>query len=290
MNGQIVVGWADSTEGHAALDWAVHQALLTSRNVVVVHEMLPGFLSGGDQGEHRTQLQTKSRLDAAVQLLAERFWDLDLKVAVESDDPATGLMRWSSVADILVVGCPPNRHPRQLGTLPDHLAAAAHSPVAWIRGGWQPSSKTNSVVVVGATSTPSGRAAVRFAANEAVDINATLLAVVGAKRLSADGRALRSHFEDLAVAEPRLTVEVDWVETDPAEALIDLSRAAQLLVLGAHHSADRWSIRLGPVTQVVLGRANCPVITVGRLHLSTVPTRTEAAPTSEPIVVGSPIR
>lgn len=279
MNGQIVVGWTDSTEGHAALAWAVHEALLTGRNVVVVHQLAQDCLSGGagDRGEHQLLLKAKSKVDAAVHKLAERFQDLVLEVAVEVDDPATGLLRWSSVADILVVGAPASRHPRMLGTLPDHLAASADSPVAWIPGGWQPSSETDSVVVVGATSTPAGRAAVSFAANEAVQINATLRAVVGAKRLSADGRALLAHFDDLAIAEPHLTVEVDWVDTDPAESLIGLSRAAQLLVLGAHHSADPWSIRLGPVTEVVLARAHCPVITVARLRSPTVATPIAAA-------------
>lgn len=264
------------------MNWAVHEALLTARDVVVVHESLRDCFNGGagQQGASRAEAPVKSHMEAAVRVMTERFPDLGLTTALESDDPAAGLKRWSAVADILVVGSPATWQQRQLGSLPQHVAAAADSPVAWIPGGWQPTSETTSLVVVGATSTPAGRAAVRFAAGEAAKINATLLAVVGAQRLSSDGRAILAHFDELAVAEPRLTIEVDWVDGDayPAENLIDRSRAAQLLVVGAHHSADRWSIRLGPVTGAVLRRAHCPVVTVARLHSPTSPRPTATDP------------
>ncbi|QNK80332.1 universal stress protein [Nakamurella sp. PAMC28650] len=282
MNGQIIVGWTDSPEGHSALDWAVHQALLTNRSVVVVHEMLQDSLGGGagEQGGSRMLVKEKSKVDAAVHAVAERFRDLDLQIAVEVDAPSAGLLRWSSAADVLVVGAPSRLHPRMLGSLPEHLAAAAESPVAWISAGWQPSSNTNRTVVVGAMPTPAGRAAVRFAASEAIRMSAVLIAVVGSSRLSADGQAMLAHFDELAIAEPELTIEVDWIDADPAEALVGLSRRSQLLVVGTHHSSDRWSIRLGPITEEVLRRAHCPVITVARVHVSTAPTIVEPGKSS----------
>jgi nucleotide-binding universal stress UspA family protein len=270
VGGRIIVGWTETAEGRAALEWAMHQGLLTGRRVTVVHETLQDSLGGGagDQNENGSITAAKAKVDAAVRRLARRFGEVDLDVTVEVDDPSGGLVRWSSLADILVVGAPPHRHPRMIGSLPDHLAAAADSPVAWISPAWKPGSATGRVVVVGATSTPAGRAAVRFAAVEAVRMDATLTAVVGVERLSSDGRAMLAHFDDLAIAEPRLTVEVRWIDTDPAEALVQLSRDAQIVVVGTHHSADRWSIRLGPVTEAVLRGAHCPVITVARLHSS----------------------
>lgn len=63
---------------------------------------------------------------------------------------------------------------------------------------------------------------------------------------------------------PRLSITALVAEGDPGEVLVELSAAAQLVVVGAHHSSDPWSIRLGPVTETVLRRAPCPVISVGR--------------------------
>lgn len=265
---RIVVGWSDSAEGQAALEWAVHQALLTTRSVLVVHEIQRDRLGGGagDRSGCAMPADTRSKLDGAVRSLADRFRELDLKIAIEVDDRVVGLVRWSSTADLLVLGAPPNPHPRMMGALAEHVAAAADSPVAWISGGWQPWAGTDRLVVVGATSTPAGRAAVRFAAGEAVRMTALLVAVVGGARGSADGRATLAHFQELAVAEPRLAVEVHWTDTDPAPALVAESRRAQILVVGTHHCIDRWSVRLGPVTEAVLRGAHCPVITVARLH------------------------
>ncbi|MET3803262.1 nucleotide-binding universal stress UspA family protein [Nakamurella sp. UYEF19] len=273
MNGQIVVGWSDSPEGRSAREWAAAQAAATDRCLVVLDEVPQDSLGGGagDQNEHQLIERTRTRLAAAVEILADRFVGLEVRVVVEVDDRAAGLVRWSSVADILVLGAPPRRHLRMMGSLTDHLAAAAHSPVALIPGGWQAGPDATGAVrggavVVGATTTMSGRAAVHFASQEAVRLDATLLAVVGAERRSAEGRSLVAHFADLAAAEPGLMIEVHWAGGDPAQALVDLARDARLVVIGVHHSEDRWSIRLGPVTETVLSRVACPVITVARLH------------------------
>lgn len=268
MSGQIVVGWSDSPEGLSALEWAAHHAVTTSRTLVVVDEMQQDSLGGGagGQDEHKLVAMARSRVDAAVHVLATRFTGLEVRVVVEVDDPATGLVRWSSDADILVVGAPPRRHLRMMGSLTDHVAAAAQSPVALIPGGWQAGSGDEGPVVVGATTTVAGRAAVGFASQEAVRLDTTLLVVVGAGRRSAEGMSLVAHFGDLIAADPRLAIEVYWAEGSPAQALIDLSEGARLVVVGTHHSTDRWSIRLGPVTESVLSAVRCPVITVARLH------------------------
>ena len=42
-----------------------------------------------------------------------------------------------------------------------------------------------------------------------------------------------------------------------------LDRAA-LLVMGAHHSEQSWSIRVGPIAEELMRRSPCPVMLVGR--------------------------
>jgi nucleotide-binding universal stress UspA family protein len=66
------------------------------------------------------------------------------------------------------------------------------------------------------------------------------------------------------------------VDADPSEALLIAARTAQLVVLGCHHSDDRWSTRLGPVAATVLHQSPCPVVVVGaRRHTPTSPMRTQ---------------
>jgi nucleotide-binding universal stress UspA family protein len=37
-----------------------------------------------------------------------------------------------------------------------------------------------------------------------------------------------------------------------------------MLVLGAHHSEQSWSIRVGPIAEELMRRSPCPVMLVGR--------------------------
>jgi nucleotide-binding universal stress UspA family protein len=131
---------------------------------------------------------------------------------------------------------------------------------------WRRCATSGRCVVVGAATTVAGQAATSFAAGEAVRMAARLVAVIGGDRASSTGRAALARIDAVAIAHPSISVEVRWVRDDPAGVLIDLSSRAQLIVLGTHHSTDRWSIRLGPVTEAVLGNTACPVITVGRVH------------------------
>ncbi len=268
MKDAIVVGWTDSEEGHAALDWAVHQALLTSRSVVLAHDIFDGQLPGPtvDSPDSRLMSAARKRVEAIRRTITGEFPDLEFRTEVQWEDPVVGLLRWSQSADILAVGAPPNRHPRMLGALTDHLAAAADSPVALVPKQWRRNVVGDRSVVVGATTTVAGRAALSFAAEEAIRMSATLVAVIGADCRSDQGRDTRHQVDTLAIEHPGLSVEIHWEDGNPADALVDISRKAQLIVLGVHHSSDRWSIRLGPVTEMVLGRTLCPVITVARLH------------------------
>jgi nucleotide-binding universal stress UspA family protein len=64
-------------------------------------------------------------------------------------------------------------------------------------------------------------------------------------------------------------VELTLADSDPASALPEAAREAQLVVVGCHHSEDRWSTRLGPVPAAIAHRAPCPVIVVGQRRLAT---------------------
>lgn len=264
MTGRIVVGWTDSSEAGAALDWAVHHALLTSRGVVVVHE----DRADSPAAENGGRSAAAEKLAAVEKAITAEFPDLDLTTVVETAEAATGLLRWTHAADLLVVGASPAGHRRLLGALTDHLASAAQSPVAVVHRSWTATLHGRRTVVVGAKSSPAGRVAMRFAAQEAVRMSTQLVAVIGADYRSPEGKAARDYLDRLMARSPTLTAEVRWEAAEHVTtALIGLSRSAQIIVLGAHHSDDPWSIRRGPVTGAVLDAALCPVITVAPLEV-----------------------
>jgi nucleotide-binding universal stress UspA family protein len=61
---------------------------------------------------------------------------------------------------------------------------------------------------------------------------------------------------------PEVTVRADVVLLHPAEALLNTSRGADLLVVGRRVRRDGGEGRLGPVAHAVLHHAGCPVAVV----------------------------
>ncbi len=260
--GQIVVGVDGSLAAAAAAAWATFHSGITGRKVLLAH-------AKGARSVHNDQEQdgfngvdsilaglTASGLAAGVQIAATET----------DDDPASGLLRWSAAADIVAVGNPAKTPPRLLGRLSDHLAATALCPVALIRHSYRPPDAAGGPVLVGMADGPAARLALRFAAAEA-DLMNTAVVIVRADEEPRESNpkaarilaGINAHF-------PRLSITNLASPRDPAEMLVELAASAQLVVVGAHHSSDPWSIRLGPVTETVLRQVPCPVISVGRWH------------------------
>jgi hypothetical protein len=64
---------------------------------------------------------------------------------------------------------------------------------------------------------------------------------------------------------------LDWPISDWVQTLVSHSTHASLLVIGSHHSDDRWSIRIGLTAGAVLRQATgCPVMLVGGAEAMTV--------------------
>ncbi|MDX3458903.1 universal stress protein [Streptomyces sp. ME02-8801-2C] len=61
---------------------------------------------------------------------------------------------------------------------------------------------------------------------------------------------------------PQVAVETRTVRTGPAHALLETTRAAGVVVIGAHRQAHRPGPRLGPVAHTLLHRSHCPVALV----------------------------
>jgi nucleotide-binding universal stress UspA family protein len=135
----------------------------------------------------------------------------------------------------------------------------------------------SSTIAVGVDDTDSSRRALAWAAREAVRRGASLQvitawswdAVEGAPLAAVDPQALLSIADQTqrdAIAEvigpmaakPPVAREV--VQCSAAEALVDASRHADLVVVGTHGRGPVRSLLLGSVSLSVIKHAACPVV------------------------------
>lgn len=127
-------------------------------------------------------------------------------------------------------------------------------------------------VVLGVDGSPDSDEAVNVAFAEAAQRRADLLAVhawqpdkasPGTAPESAElllAQAIAGRTE----AYPDITVRRDLVGGKAHEVLLEASKAAQLLIVGARGRSGIAGLLLGSVSQAVMAHAHCPVVTVRR--------------------------
>ncbi len=290
---RIVVGVDGSTGARSALLWAADECQLRRRTLVVVHAPFSArgaVVESVDDAAMRVLEESGERLLAEHAAAASSRQPSVLVTTVLSKGAAAdALIDLSGDADLVVVGT----HGRGgivssiLGSVSHRVATHAHCPVAVVPE--QPRLRTTPpapCVVVGVSSAKSGQFAFEFAIDEARRRGATLVAVrawgepdksllaeiddtVAARWKSRAGDHLERDLAAMAGGYPDVVVERILANAEPAQALLHAAQTAQLVVVGCHHSDDRWSTRLGPVPSAILHRSPCPVVVVGeRLHVS----------------------
>jgi nucleotide-binding universal stress UspA family protein len=235
---RIIVGVDGSPGASTALEWAADECRARGCTLLVVHALdardgrVVADPSFGGWDEFAEKLLT-----AHAAAASRRQPGVAVTTLLSLDPPADALIDLSSEAEMVVVGTRGSNGftSTMLGSVSHRTAVHAHSPVAVVPQRLSPPrAGVLGPVVVGVSGGYAGRLALEFARHEAE--------VRGA---------------------PLQTVQAD---DDPAEALLAAAQAAQLLVVGCHHSEDQWSTRLGPVPASVLHQAPCPVIVVGAVH------------------------
>jgi len=133
------------------------------------------------------------------------------------------------------------------------------------------------VVVVGVDGTESSHRALAWAATEAVRRGAVLrvvtawswdaaeggpLAAVAPETLLDVARDTQAAAVDAALAglDARPVVSCEVVQSTAADALVEASRRADLVVVGTHGRGPVRSFLLGSVSQAVIKHAACPVV------------------------------
>ncbi|MEU2900538.1 universal stress protein [Streptomyces sp. NPDC001273] len=288
MSGLVVVGVDGSASSLAAVEVAAREAGLRGAGLRVVHAFIwpamhvplgPSPL-GPPEGGIRNLVERL--LAEAVERARAVTPEVEVSHALVTGEPLTVLQSQSRSAELVVVGS------RGMGgfvgllvgSTAVHLAAHGRCPVLVVRE--QPAAE--GPIVLGVDGSAVGESAVDFAFAEAALRKAPLLALHAGTTWNAPApapydpsapyanppgaladeeesllsEALAGHREKY----PDVVVEHKVVHGRTRETLIEASRSAQLVVVGARGRGGFAGLLLGSVSQALLHHAHCPVAVV----------------------------
>lgn len=279
---RIVVGFDGSAEAWKALRWAAQEADRRSAELLVARAWHERIL------DHRSWYEMWQDPDGARKAVDAELAQVADRLAAErpgrpvahvllGGDPAAAIVELGEDADLVVVGARGRGGftGLLLGSVGRRVAASATSPVVIVRDGGRPDGD----VVVGVDGLRAGRGALRWAADEAGRRGVRLRVVMAWTYLlpeSADGPepflaeytvstariALRQIVGDVLGAEPGIEVALEVPCEGAANALIERSSDACLLVVGPRRASLQHRVDVGSVTAQVLEHARVPVAVV----------------------------
>lgn len=287
-SGLVVVGVDGSASSLVAVDAAAREARLREARLRVVHAFVwpamhvpmgPSSL-GPPEGGIRNMVE--HLVAEAVARARAAAPEVDVSHAVVNGEPLTVLEAQSRAAELVVVGS------RGMGgfvgllvgSTAVHLAAYGRCPVLVVRD--QPNAA--GPIVLGVDGSPAGERAVDFAFAEAAlrktglvalhawtTWNAPLPPPQEASTPYANPPGALAQEEERLLSEalagrreryPEVAVEHRAVHGRTRETLIEASRSAQLVVVGARGRGGFAGLLLGSVSQALLHHAHCPVTVV----------------------------
>ena len=291
MTRPVVVGIDDIEHSADAVAAAAREAELRQAPLWLGHAyhwVAPaavGMMPGADTPEGAVRDAATELLTRAAAEVHAAHPDLDVHTFAMSGQPGQCLADLAKDAALLVVGGRGRGGftGMLLGSVA--LSAVAHTrcPVLVVRGGAERPAATGRVLVGVSVLSPTGGAdALGFAFEEAGlhgwDVRALHawedpgylypVARAGLPRseLNEMNAQRRRHLDSLAALwrekHPSVFVEIQVLIGTPSRLLVDSSRLADLVVLGARRHRDGDGVRLGGLAHAVLHHAHCPVLIV----------------------------
>ncbi|MFE9454821.1 universal stress protein [Streptomyces sp. NPDC006739] len=253
----IVVGVDGSEPSLRAVEWAADEAALRGAPLRLIAET----------AEWRAR-----RRQPGVKITTD----------ILPEEPEYSLIRESRSALAMVLGCRGRSGVTEalLGSVSVTVAGHAHCPVIVLRGSHdnQARSGARGRIVLGVSEKPTHSAAARFAIEEALLHGVPLEAVRAWRRPLHEPRAHPlmvgepAHLQERQAAETveealrdipaDLKVYRRTIEGFARDALLAVSREADLLVVGARRREGHFGLQLGRVAHGVLHHAACPVAVV----------------------------
>lgn len=284
-DGRVVVGIDGSAASEHALRWAATYAAARRRGLTLLAAQRPfaqtrvggvvgKLFGGGDWHEIEEQLR------AACPGLSERFGGLDVDSEVVTATPADALIQASERAALVVIGTRGlgGAKAKLLGSVADAVATGARGSVVVVPDEYD--AAPGAPVVVGIADADGAANAVRFAAREALAEDRPLVGVRVWERTAMPpagdpeeaGATAGVISRETALAERALGAlaegsdgpryEVRVVRGEPAEALVEASYGAALVVVGKRGLGGVAGLVLGSTSRAVLARAACPAAVV----------------------------
>ncbi|OPF80724.1 universal stress protein UspA [Streptomyces antioxidans] len=289
QDGRVVVGLDGSDSAWAALDRAVAEARRRDATLEIVHAWpwarTDPLAFDPDSEPRRPAVEVaRTVLRLAMSRAQEQDPQLRIVPTLTAQDAVPELLRIGEDASLIVIGTRGlgGFTGLLLGSVGLRLAAHTRRPLLVVRGGstraYGP--EGHGKVLVGVESGADGAAA-RFGFEEAARRRARLRVLyawpkprvfAGDHALPArEVVALRAEREEkvaygmvagLREEFGQIRVREHTTQSAPAQALMEASRAADVLVLAVHRRTPRLGMQLGPVTHAALHHAHCPVVLV----------------------------
>jgi nucleotide-binding universal stress UspA family protein len=278
MNDAIVVGVDGSSASMDALRWAAARARDRGAPLLVVHIIDDEWGSMGERELAELHPEVGQLIDGAIAIAKSIAPDLTVDTRTRVGDPMVELAEFSRDAGLVVVGTHKTGffHGRAFGSRSLQLAAMAWCPLAVVPGFTSSIRKT---IVVGVDDSAASAAAADFASAEAKAADEPLVFVHGTEEPIRDSALARtSILSPTKAAMARsgrfgLTqpVRAREIARPAAEALIDASLQAQLLVIGTSRRRGVNLAALGPIAHDVLMNITGPTIVVhGAMNPSSI--------------------
>ncbi|MEO7007182.1 MAG: universal stress protein [Terrimesophilobacter sp.] len=281
---KIVVALDGSAPSESALHWAMERAGRTDASVTLV-TVVPDTVATLVPGlPERLAVTARSFIDNARERAQRLAPDVDVAAKVSHGSVLSALSSPAYDADLLVIGT--HKHGVIVGaihgTLSLRLAVAISCSIAVI----PETLPAGRHIVVGVDGSDEALFACEVAAAQAIATDSVLLLVCAGyvtnplfTSLVPPEIASRDHAAVLARAKahvlerfPKARVQTESIYGSPADALIEASRSARLLVLGHHKRSRLQRLMGGSVHSQVLLDMSIPVLLARR------PTATAAVP------------
>jgi nucleotide-binding universal stress UspA family protein len=273
MKAPIIVGIDGSVRSRRALDWAVAEARLLGAPIRLVHASRVLVRDGSltEQGYARAEAERARLLDDAAARALERWPDCELSTSLLAEDPGRALTAAGDGASLIVVGARGTGGFDGLlvGSVGLYTAARARCPVMVVPDSAPDPAQAPGRIVLGVDELRPADHAIGWAFAEADRRGAALTALhaLGTAYGSPGQRVgeqmeLSEALAGWAGKYPDLPVTREPVEGKAAPALVEASRTAALVVVGARRRQGLIGMVLGRVNHAVLHHARCPVVVV----------------------------
>lgn len=264
----ITVGISGTATAHPALDWAVERALSIDAEVELVHVIDVSWGAPPPEFIETAVLEAEQKLHSLETLTMQENPTLRLRSVVRIGAPVAELAAGAESSDLLVIGS--HRAHRNAEHASSHrparIAAAASCSVVVVpddEGG------TRRGIVVGVDGSAASDAAVAFAAKEADRYGETLSVIYSwfapepwaetslaflwpGEPRDEDRLIVAEAIAGLAEDYPDLVIESDVVLDDPANALLNASSHARMLVVGNRGRHGLAKMVLGSVSESIV--------------------------------------